>query len=72
MNPLDSEELEILEAFERGELKRTINATQEIEQHKAYADATFKRQTRINIRLPPETCDHYRHGPYRKAFRARH
>jgi len=51
MNKLDSEEKEILEAFEKGELKRTKNAMQEIEQHKAVAEATFKKDTRINIRL---------------------
>ena len=51
MNKLDSEESEILEAFEKGELKRSKNAKKEIEQHKAVAEATFKKDTRINIRL---------------------
>jgi len=51
MIPLDSEETEILEAFEKGELKRAVNATQEIERHKAMADATFKKDVRINVRL---------------------
>ena len=51
MNKLDSEEKEILEAFEKGELKRAKNATQEIERHKAVAEATFKKDARINIRL---------------------
>jgi len=51
MNNLDSEEKEILEAFETGKLKRSKNVTQEIEQHKAVAEATFKKDARINIRL---------------------
>ncbi len=51
MSKLDSEEKEILEAFEKGELKRARNVTQEIEQHKAVAEATFKKDARINIRL---------------------
>ena len=51
MSKLDSEEQEILEAFEKGELKRAKNAAQEMEQHKAVAEATFKKDARINIRL---------------------
>ncbi|VAW88898.1 hypothetical protein MNBD_GAMMA18-864 [hydrothermal vent metagenome] len=51
MNKLDSEEKEILEAFEKGELKRSKNAIKEIKQHKVVAEATFKKDTRINIRL---------------------
>jgi predicted DNA binding CopG/RHH family protein len=51
MNPLDSEEIEILEAFEKGELKKTANAAQEIERHKAIAEATFKQDVLLNISL---------------------
>jgi len=51
MNKLDSEEKEILEAFEKGTLKQSKNVVQEIEQHKAIAEATFKKDARINIRL---------------------
>ncbi|MBL3589335.1 MAG: antitoxin [gamma proteobacterium endosymbiont of Lamellibrachia anaximandri] len=51
MSRLDSEEKEILEAFEKGELKQAKNVTQEIKQHKAVAEATFKKDARINIRL---------------------
>ena len=51
MSKLDSEEKEILEAFEKGELKRAKNAAQEIEQHKVVAEATFKKDARINIRI---------------------
>ncbi len=51
MSKLDSEEKEILEAFEKGVLTRAKNVTQEIKQHKAAAEATFKKDARINIRL---------------------
>ena len=51
MNPLDSEEIEILEAFEKGGLKRAPNALQEIERHKAIAEATFKQDVQIDVRL---------------------
>jgi len=51
MNKFDSEEKEILEAFESGELKRSKNAAQAIKQHQAIAEATFKKDARINIRL---------------------
>jgi len=51
MNNLNAEEKEILEAFEKGTLKRSENVEQEIKQHKAVAEATFKKDARINIRL---------------------
>ncbi len=51
MNKLDSEEKEILKAFEKGELKQVKNVANEIERHKAIAEATFKKDARINIRL---------------------
>ena len=51
MSRLDSEEKEILKAFESGRLKRAKNAEKECEAHKAVADATFKKDARINIRL---------------------
>ncbi len=51
MIELDSEEKEILEAFDKGALKRSKNSQQEIEKHKSIAEATFKKDARINIRL---------------------
>jgi len=51
MNELNSEEKEILEAFDKGTLKRSKHVAQEIQRHKAIAEATFKKDTRINIRL---------------------
>jgi len=51
MRKLDHEEKEILEAFESGNLKRVENQAQEIKRHQAIAEATFKKDARINIRL---------------------
>lgn len=51
MSKLDTEEQEILEAFESGELKRVQNAEQQIVRHRQAAEATFKKDARINIRL---------------------
>ncbi len=51
MTELDSEEKEILEAFDKRLLKRSKNVRQEIEKHKSIAEATFKKDARINIRL---------------------
>ena len=51
MIKLDPEEKEILEAFESGALERVENVKNEIKQHKVIAEATFKKDARINIRL---------------------
>ena len=51
MNKLNPEEKEILEAFEKGELRQSKNVVREINRHKAVAEATFKKDARINIRL---------------------
>ncbi len=50
MNKLDSEEIEILDAFEKGKLTSVANA-QEIEIQKAIADARFKKDVRINVHM---------------------
>jgi predicted DNA binding CopG/RHH family protein len=51
MSKFDSEEKEILEAFESGSLKKSKNAKKLIEQHKSIAEDTFKKDARINIRI---------------------
>jgi predicted DNA binding CopG/RHH family protein len=51
MNKLSSEEREILEAFEKGKLKRSKKAANTQKRHQAYAEAMFKKDARINIRL---------------------
>ncbi len=52
MNTLDREELEILEAFESGNVKRSAEAAETQGRHKEYAEAMFRKDARINIRLP--------------------
>jgi predicted DNA binding CopG/RHH family protein len=51
MSNLDTEEQEILEAFEADTLKRVQNAKEQIARHRLAAEATFRKDTRINIRL---------------------
>lgn len=51
MSKLKSEEKEILEAFDSGRLNRVKNADTEMETHRVVAEATFKKDARINIRL---------------------
>jgi len=52
MSKLSAEEREILEAFEKGELRRTEDASETQKRHQEYAEAMFKKDARINIRLP--------------------
>ncbi len=51
MSKLDKEEQEILEAFETGNIKRSKNAAQTQKRHLQYAEAMFRKDARINIRL---------------------
>lgn len=51
MSKLDKEEKEILQAFESGKLKRSKNVKAQLQKHKEIAEATFKKDARINIRL---------------------
>ena len=52
MNKLDQEESEILEAFESGKVKRAKDSSDIKKRHQLYAEAMFKKDARINIRLP--------------------
>jgi predicted DNA binding CopG/RHH family protein len=51
MVKLDAEEREILEAFEADQLKLVENKDAELKKHKKFAEATFKMDQRINIRI---------------------
>jgi len=51
MSKLDKEEREILKAFEAGKLKRSKRASQIQKHHAEYAEAMFRKDARINIRL---------------------
>jgi hypothetical protein len=49
MSKLNQEEKEILEAFERGELKSVPNKEAELKRHREYAAATFRKDKHINL-----------------------
>ena len=51
MSKLSTEEREIREAFEKGELKRSEKAAETQKRHQEYAEAMFRKDARINIRL---------------------
>jgi len=51
MSKLDQEEKEILEAFESGRVKRAKDADETQKRHQTYAEAMFKKDARINIRI---------------------
>jgi len=51
MSRLDKEEQEILDAFDVGELRRTADSEDSKARHQQYAEAMFKKDARINIRL---------------------
>ncbi len=48
---LDSEEQEILDGFDSGKLRRVKGTAAAIKAHQSMAEATFKKDARINIRL---------------------
>lgn len=47
----DKEELEILQAWEAGTLKPVSAMAQAIKSHQAMAEAAFKKDQRLNIRI---------------------
>ena len=47
----DEEELEILKAWEAGTLKPVSDMAGQVKAHRAAADATFKKDQRLNIRI---------------------
>ena len=51
MSKLSGEEKEILEAFETGNLKLSKKAASTQKRHQEYAEAMFRKDARINIRL---------------------
>lgn len=51
MKKLDAEERELLEAFEKGDLKSVVIVKAEMKKHAGYATATFQKDSRINIRM---------------------
>jgi len=51
MPKFSKEEREIIETFERGELQSVQDKDAEMKKHREYAAATFKKDSRINIRI---------------------
>lgn len=51
MSRLNKEEQEILDAFDAGELQRAPDVEDRNARHQQYAEAMFKKDARINIRL---------------------
>jgi len=47
----DEEELEILQAIEAGTLKAKADSKKQIKAHRSAAQATFKKDQRLNIRI---------------------
>ncbi|MDD2810090.1 hypothetical protein [Rhodoferax sp.] len=47
----DDEELEILQAWEAGTLKPVSDTAEQAKVHRVAADATFKKDQRLNIRI---------------------
>jgi predicted DNA binding CopG/RHH family protein len=48
---LDKYEREILDAYEKGDLKSVPNVKQEMARYREYAKATFQKNKRVNIRI---------------------
>lgn len=48
---VNDEELEILQAWEAGALKPVSGMAKQIKAHRAAAEATFKKDQRLNIRI---------------------
>jgi predicted DNA binding CopG/RHH family protein len=47
----DDEELEILQAWEAGTLRPVGDLAEQVKTHRAAAEATFKKDQRLNIRI---------------------
>ena len=48
---LDGEEQELVESFERDEWRPVAERDAEVERYREYAQATFKKDMRVNIRI---------------------
>jgi predicted DNA binding CopG/RHH family protein len=51
MNKLNIEEKEILDAYESGKMKSVRGKSAELKKHQTYAEATFRKDKRVNIRI---------------------
>ena len=72
MNRLDKDEQEILDAFDAGELQRTPDIKDRKARHQQYAEAMFKKDARINIRLSSKDLRGCRKKRWLRVFSTRH
>lgn len=57
-NKLDAYEKELLDAYEKGEMKSTISSKTDLEKYRSAARETFIKDRRVNIRLStPDLMD---------------
>ncbi|WP_419937018.1 antitoxin [Candidatus Palauibacter sp.] len=56
-DPLSPEEREILDRFERGELRRVVGVEDEMESARQAARATFRKTRRVNLRVTERDFD---------------
>jgi predicted DNA binding CopG/RHH family protein len=54
---LDQEERDFLESYERGEWQSSENLESEAQRYREYARATFRKDTRVNIRISSKDLD---------------
>jgi predicted DNA binding CopG/RHH family protein len=55
---LDAYEQELLDAYEKGDMKSIINSKSDLEKYRAAARATFIKDRRVNIRIStPDLMD---------------
>ncbi len=57
MARLTREEQEIVDAFERNELRSSRNKAAMMKQHREYAAATFRKDRRVNVRISSRDLD---------------
>lgn len=53
----DDEERDLLESFEREEWRSVADKQQKLKHYRQYADATFKKDRRVNIRISSRDLD---------------
>ena len=54
---LDKYEKEILKSYENGEWQEIDDMDKELDKHQEYAEETFKKNKRVNIRLTQKDLD---------------
>lgn len=57
MPKLDKSEKELLKSVESGEWRSVANSQKELTRYRTYAQATFKKDRRVNIRISGKDLD---------------